>query len=381
MRAVRALLVALALSTAAPTWWATAASAQEAPSTGTTTTLAPSDPAATPAPQADPAGTTPTGTVPPPEEGAPQSDSPGFFDIAGRVRNALNGWFADVVNGAVQPVFDLFGNTVLSTPEFTTDPRLVDLWLVSWAVANTVFVLLILGAGALGMAHETLQTRYTVKELLPRLVVAWVAANASLVFARVAIGFANALSGAFVSEGIGFEGVASVLKLTVTAAMVGGPSLLTVLVALVAVVFSVCLICTAIVRACTIVVLVAAAPLFLVGYALPQTEGAAQLWWRSLFACLGVQVGQAVIVTTAVRVFFAAPEGNLLALPHSALMDLLVVVCLLWLALRIPSYATRLVFQSRRNPMSAVRYHVVGRAMRAGTKAATKAAKAALAAA
>jgi TrbL/VirB6 plasmid conjugal transfer protein len=219
-----------------------------------------------------------------------------------------------------------------------------------------------------------------VKELLPRLLAAWMAANASLVFARVAIGFANAVSRAFVAEGVGFEGVGSVLKLTVATAVPGAP-LLTVLVALVAVVLAVGLVCTAVMRACTVLVLVAAAPLFLMGYALPQTEGAANLWWRSLFACLGVQVGQAVVVTAAVRVYFAAPEGNLLALPHSVLMDLLVVLCLLWLALRIPSYATRLVFQSRRNPASAVRYHVVGRGMRAATKAAGKAAKTALAAA
>jgi hypothetical protein len=293
---------------------------------------------------------------------------------------AVNDWFAGLVNGAVQPVFDLFGGTVLATPQFTGDARVRDLWLVSWAVANTVFVLLILGAGALGMAHETLQTRYRVKELLPRLAAGWFAANASLVLARVAIDLANGVSRAFVAEGIGFEGVASVLKLAVSAAMVGAP-LLTVLVALVALVLTLCLVSIAIMRVCTIVVLVAGAPLFLIGCALPQTEAAASLWWRSLLACLGVQVGQAVIVTTAVRVFFAAPEGGVLALPHSALMDLLVVVCLLWLALRIPSYATRLVFQSRRNAVSAVRYQVAGRAMRAGTQAVTKAAKAALAAA
>lgn len=343
---------------------------------------APGAPAVPPSPSDNPLSTTQTTPVPAPSGAdTPEEDRPGFFDVVGRIKKAINDWFASFVNAAVQPVFDLFGDTVLSTPEFTSDPRLHGLWLVSWAVANTVFVLLILAAGVLGMAYETLQTRYRVKELLPRLAAAWITANASLVFARVLIGFANAVSRAFVAEGIGFEGVASVLKLAVSAAMIGSPALFTVLVALVAVVLTVCLVCMAIMRVCTVLVLIAAAPLFLIGYALPQTEGMAQLWWRSLFACLGIQVGQAVIVTTAVRVFFAAPEGNLLALPHSALMDLLVVVCLLWLALRIPSYATRLVFQSRRNAMSAVRYHVVGRGMRAATKAAGKAAKAAVAAA
>lgn len=376
MRAARSALAALvavvALSFARP------AAADPATTSTTAATAATSIPPASP--QDDPIGSAPTPTTTPPPAAVPHVDSPGFFDIGGRMAKAVNDWFAGLVNGAVQPVFDLFGGTVLSTPQFTGDARIRDLWVASWAVANTLFVLFIVAAGALGMAHETLQTRYRLKELLPRLAAGWFAANASLVLARVAIDFANAVSHAFVAEGIGFEGVASVLKLTVSSAMVGAP-LLAVLVALVALVLTLCLVCIAVMRVCMVVVLVAGAPLFLIGYALPQTEGAAALWWRSLLACLGVQVGQALIVTTAVRVFFAAPEGGLLALPHSALMDLLVVVCLLWLALRIPSYATRLVFQSRRNAMSVVRYQVAGRAMRAGTKAVTKAAKAALAAA
>jgi hypothetical protein len=238
-------------------------------------------------------------------------------------------------------------------------------------------VLFVVAAGVIGTAHETVQTRYQVKELLPRLFVGWIAANASLVLARVAIGFANAVSEAFVADGIGFEGVGSVLKLAVSGAMVGAP-LFVVLIALVAVVLGLCLACVGIVRVCTVVVLVAAAPLFLIGYALPQTEGAARLWWRALMGCLAVQVGQAVVITTAVRVFFASPEGGLLGLPHSALMDLLIVTCLLWLALRIPSYARNLVFAARPNAaMSVVKYQVVGRAVRS----ATKAAKTALAAA
>jgi hypothetical protein len=378
MRAARALLAAAALAAAAVVWSGPAA-AQEASGPPTATTTPTTAPAPTPpAPDDDPLGTTPTATTTPPPSAAPDGDDdPGFFDVAGRVRKAVNDWFADLVNGAVQPVFDLIGDRVLSTPDFTGDARVRDLWTASWAVANTIFVLFVVAAGVIGMAHETVQTRYQVKELLPRLFVGWVAANASLVLARVAIGFANAVSEAFVADGIGFEGVGSVLKLAVSGAMVGAP-LFVVLIALVAVVLGLCLACVGIVRVCTVVVLVAAAPLFLIGYALPQTEGAARLWWRALMGCLAVQVGQAVVITTAVRVFFAAPEGGILGLPHSALMDLLIVTCLLWLALRIPSYARNLVFAARPNAaVSVVKYQVVGRAVRG----ATKAAKTALAAA
>lgn len=373
----RAWPLVLVAVVCASLWLAAAAAAQTAspPETTTTELQAPATPVA---PSADPLGTTPAGTTPEPAGDEPDGGGGnGFFDVAGRITEAINGWFTELVNGAADPVLDLIGDRVLSTPDFTGDERVRQLWLLSWGVANVVFVLLVIAAGALGMAHETLQSRYAMKELLPRLFVGWVSANASLVVARVAIGFANALTDAFVGEGAGFEGGASVLKLSFSSTLLGAP-LFTTLVALVTIVLGLCVVCVGIARAFTVLVLVAAAPLFLIGHALPHTDGAARLWWRSLIGCLSVQVAQAVVLTTAVRLFFAPPEGNLLNLPHSALTDLLVVACLFWLMLRIPSYAGRLVFNTRPNAAaSAVRYQVVGRA----TRAAAKAAKTALAAA
>src|SRR5207237_9521748 len=129
-------------------------------------------------------------------------DHPGCFDIGGRVRKAINDWFKGLVDDALSPVLDLVGRTILSTPDFTGPGRVHDLWLVSWGIANAIFVLFIVGAGIIGMGYETFQTRYTVKDLLPRIVFGWVSANASLFLAHVAIGMANALSHAFIDQGV-----------------------------------------------------------------------------------------------------------------------------------------------------------------------------------
>lgn len=371
MRATRSFLVGVALAVAVASPAAAQEPAATPTATPTTTAVAPTT-APAPGPADDPLGAPTTTTSPPTPTPAPEDeDDPGFFDVAGRVSKAVDDWFTRLVNAAVQPVFALIGDRLLSTPDFTRNARVRELWDVSWAVTNTIFVLFVVAAGVVGATHETLQSRYQVKELLPRLVVGWVGANASLVLARVAIGFANAVSQAFVAGGMGFEGVASALKLAVSAAIVGAP-LFVVLIALVAVVLGLCLACVGILRVCTVLVLVAAAPIFLIGYALPQTEGAARLWWRALVGCLAVQVGQAVVITTAVRVFLAAPEGGgVLGVVDSALMDLLVVTCLLWLALRIPTYARNLVFAARPNAAAQlVKVQVVGRAVRGATKAA-----------
>lgn len=296
-------------------------------------------------------------------------DDPGFFDVGGRVRQAINDWFEALVDDALAPVLDLLGRTILSTPDFTGPGRVRDLWLVSWGIANTAFVLFIVAAGVVGMGYETFHTRCAVKDLLPRLVFAWVSSNASLLLAQLAIGLANALSRAFIDQGVSGEGATATMGQLVAAAIASGGVFVT-LIAIAVVVLALGLIGVYFLRVATMVVLVAAAPLFLAAGALPQTEGAARLWWRALVGCLGVQVGQALVLITAVRVFFDADGRRLMGLPGGPLMDLVVVGCLFWLMLRIPTYARRLVFNTRPDvAITLARTYVVSRGVRAAKAA------------
>ena len=94
-----------------------------------------------------------------------------------------------------------------------------------------------------------------------------------------------------------------------------------------------------------------------------------------MLGCLGVQVGQALVLITAVRVFFDADGRRSMGLPGGPLMDLLVVGCLFWLLLRIPSYAGRLVFNARPNAaLTAARHYTTSRGLHAARTAATAAA-------
>jgi hypothetical protein len=350
---VAAVVLALALFGASKAW-ADPVAPQDAVTT--TTTIDPSAPPTTAVPDAGPQ----------PKQDGDGAGGHGLLDIPGRVRDAIDGWFSHLAVDALNPALDLLGRTVFSTPNFTGEGRVRDLWRMSWGVANSVFLLFILGAGVLGMSFETLQTRYALKELLPRLAVAFVAANASLFLAGFAINVANGLSEAFTSQGVGTaRGAAGVVLVLVEGAIDGGGIFLRILGLTIAVLV-VGVLGTYVARLATMVVLVGAAPLFLIGHALPGTEGAARLWWRALVGCLAVQVGQAFVMITAVRVLFDADGRRTSGLPGGPLMDLLVVGCLFWMMLRIPSYARRLVFTPRANFAGQVARHaVVGRAVTA----------------
>jgi hypothetical protein len=290
----------------------------------------------------------------------------GLFDPAGFVRDAIDGWFSHLAAAALDPLLRLLGRTAFSTPNFTGAGRVRDLWLVSWGIANSLFVLFVVGAGVLGMSYETLQTRYAVKDLLPRVAVAFISANASLFLAGFAINVANALSEALASEGVGAaRGAASVVLVLVEGAVDGGSVFLRIL-GLVVAALVLGVLATWVGRLATMVVLVGGAPLFLACHALPGADGAARLWWRALVGCLAVQVGQALVLVTGVRVLLDADGRRTVGLSGGPLVDLLVVGALFWMMLRLPSYARRLVFTPRSNIAGqAARHAVFGKALSA----------------
>src|SRR5207248_2353259 len=194
--------------------------------------------------------------------------NPAFWDIPGQIKKAIDDWFRHLVTDALNPALELVGKTLLSTPQVVDSGRVGQLWAYSLGIADALLVLLIVIAGGLVMGHETVQSRYALKDALPRLAFAAIVANASL-----------ALSGQ------------------------------------------------------------------LIAIALPQTEGLARLWWRGMTAALGVQVAQAFLLATAVRVFFTSEGHSALGLSVTgSLIDLLVALCLLWLLVKVPFWAKELAF-------------------------------------
>jgi hypothetical protein len=194
------------------------------------------------------------------------------------------------------------------------------------------------------MSYETLQTRTAAKDIAPRIVVAAVAANASLALCGLAITLADSLSQAVLGGGVSADSAGGLLTQLLVGALAGGGIFLVMLGGVVAV-LAVVLLATYVIRLAVLVVLVVGAPLALVCHALPQTEGLARLWWRAFGGCLAVQLGQSLVLVTALRVFLGAGgQANLGLASTGGLVDLLVAACLCWVLVRIPSWVGRAVF-------------------------------------
>jgi hypothetical protein len=336
-------------------WWllATPAAAQPSP-TGPPTTV-PSQPGPVPPPTVTP------GPIVPP------TPAPGLFDVAGRVREAINSWFRELVARAITPAVDLAARSVLATPDLTdANGRVRELWQLSLGLANTGYVLLITAGGVLLMTNETLQARYTVKDVAPRLVVGMVASNTSLLLVSFGIQAANALSRALLGPGIDPAQAEATLKAVLVFPLDGASTLLLV-AGVVVTGLAVVLAASYVLRVAVLIALTVAAPLVLACHGLPQTEVVARWWWRATTACLVIPVVQSLVLICALRVFFHHDSDRLLGLGTARLVDLLVATCLLWLLARIPAWAARMVFAGRPGSVvSVARSYVAYRLLRRG---------------
>ncbi|NUR30417.1 MAG: hypothetical protein HOV83_31955, partial [Catenulispora sp.] len=180
------------------------ASAADLPATSSATVLA-ADPAPVPNPSpsvpgiglgpgapTDPVTAPPAATAPGKTSGS--DDDPSWYDIPGQIKKAIDDFFAGLVKDALNPVLALLGHTLLATPDVTTMARVGQIWTGMAVLANSLYILFVLAGAVVIMTHETLQTRYAAKQIIPRLIFGFIAGNASLALFGLVIHVANIVS-------------------------------------------------------------------------------------------------------------------------------------------------------------------------------------------
>ncbi|PWR16159.1 hypothetical protein DKT69_07160 [Micromonospora sicca] len=259
-------------------------------------------------------------------------------------------WLAAAILACLDALIGVISSALLITPNVTALPQVQALTGRSVLVVDTVFVLAFVAAGVLTMtAGGDERSRYTIKDLAPRLIVGFVAAHFSQLWCGMLIDLANALTAALTTPEGDSDGALRAIRTHITAGQDKTAVLLFVVcVAIIAVLlagtaFSV------IVRFAVVLVLTAFAPLALAGHALPQTDPVARLWWKAYAGTLAVPVVQGFTLYAG-QWMLTDPAHLLpvLGLPvdPGGIINLFVVMVMLWTTLRVPALMRRFVTTS-----------------------------------
>jgi hypothetical protein len=290
--------------------------------------------------------------------------------------DALLSWVSKQILAGLDSVLGVLTGFLLITPDVTGQRQVRALTGQAVWIVDTVFVLAFVTAGILVMiAGGDERSRYTVKDLAPRLVVGFVSAHFSQPLCGMAIDTANSLTEALSQPGHSPDGAFTAIKTHVHAAatdLSGVPALLFAIIALLITVLVAMTACSMIVRISTLLVLTAAAPLALACHALPQTDGLARLWWRGYAGCLATPVLQAMVLHAGQWMLLdpqhMLPAKEQIFLNRGPIINLFIVMVLLWYTVKIPALVGRYVSQSGSNTSflgAAVRVVVVQQLTRA----------------
>ncbi len=294
----------------------------------------PTAPHATPTTPAVP--TTPGAPAPGTGSGPGEVADPdcGINHISGCVIKAMDGFFSNLVSVALNPLLELLSSTLLTTPDPASLPRVGQLWSSSWEITVTVYGLLVMAAGVLLMSYQTLQSRWSVGDIAPRLVIGMVAAALSFPLATEAVRVANAVSEAVAGDDIDQDSASQALRQLLTAH--NGAGIFGLLLSTVLVVLVTALLVGYVIRVVVTIVLIVAAPLALMCHGFPPAEPIARWWWRAMSACLAIQVVQSLVLIAIARVFLTPDGSSFFASVSTGPVNLIVSIALLGILAKVP---------------------------------------------
>jgi hypothetical protein len=263
-------------------------------------------------------------------------------------------WLLQVVLTGFLDLLSIIEKGLLVSPDVTGLPQVQALTGKSVWIVDTVFVLAFVATGTLTMLGGSERARYEVKDLLPRLIVAFVAAHFSPLFCGLLIEAANAFTAAVTDQSLGGTGALTAVGRHVQSAASNpqSPLLAAILIAIITVLLA----NTALgllTRFGVLLILAVIAPVALAMHALPQTDPIARLWWRSIGGCLVTPCLQALTLQAGTWMLLdPAHLLPMLGLPGdpTGVVNLLVVIVLLYTTVKIPSLVRRHVTRAGGGP-------------------------------
>ncbi|MFJ9619058.1 hypothetical protein [Streptomyces noursei] len=267
-------------------------------------------------------------------------------DIPGMIVGAVSSFLGTLIEQIMKPLREFLADSLLATPDVTQHADIKRLWKAMLGITAGIYVLFVTAGGITVMGYETVQSRYALKQILPRLLVGMVAAATSLTVMGKAIGLANALAHAIMATDLSDSGQGMVERVLPFALFrAAGLKLYLVMLAIAMIALVLAVMIGFMVRVAVMALLAVCAPLALACHAHPVTDPVARLWWRTLAGCLTIQVAQSVTFVLALKLFFA-PGASTLGIPKAdQLGTLLAGLGLFWVLFKIPGWALQVILR------------------------------------
>ncbi len=256
--------------------------------------------------------------------------------------DAVNGFIQNIVQSATKPIVDGIMTFLATTPSLMANSTIVKFWLIMLGITDSLFVLIVALLGLQFMSASTFGfEEIEFKHLLPRIGLAFLAANVSLFLADYTIQASNALVSGVISATGGLNTAWITSAITIQNLTNGTAPFITLIFLLIFLIVAILLLFMYIARLIVISLGAVLSPFIFLLWTLPKTADFAEMAIKGYFVS---------VFTIFVHVVAIQLAGAYLTLPTqtpNSLISIAVAIGLLFTLLKIPQFLMQLILFSK----------------------------------
>lgn len=256
------------------------------------------------------------------------------------ILDAVNGFLQNIVQSATKPLVDGIISFLTTTPSVLTNSVIFNFWLVMVGITDSLFILLIALLGFQFMSASSFGfDELELKQLLPRIGIAFLGANSSIFLVDWIITSSNVLVNTLINTTGGLSQAWVLNSVDLLAIVNGDAVIITLIFMLLFVILSAVLLLFYIMRLITIALGAVLSPFIFLLWAIPKFSDFAEISVKSFITIVYTVFVHVVIIQLA-SAFLAVPEQ----VGTNSLLSVLIALGLLSTLLKTPSVMLQLMF-------------------------------------
>ena len=258
--------------------------------------------------------------------------------------DAVSAFMQNIVESATKPITDGILGYLTTTPDLLSNQTIVNFWLVSLGIVDSLFVVITAFLGLHLMSAETFGfEEIELKQILPRLGLFFLGANISLFLSNYVIITCNALVSAVLNSTGGLNHAWIVNIINPSVFINTNTPLITLIFLIIFLIVAIVLLFMFITRLIFISLGAVLSPFIFLLWTIPKFSDLAEVATKSYFTAVFMVFVQVVIVQLAAS-FLALPETS-----NNSLISISIAIGLFLTLLKVPGFMTNMMFYATGN--------------------------------
>jgi hypothetical protein len=253
--------------------------------------------------------------------------------------DAVSSFMQNIVESAVKPITDGVFGYLATTPSLLSNQVIVNFWLISLGIVDSLFVLVTALLGLHVMSGDTFGfEEVELKQVLPKLGLFFLGANVSLFLADYVIVTCNALVMAVLNStgGLSHSWVTNIINSTTL--INSNTPLITLIFLVIFLIVAILLLLMFITRLIIISIGAVLSPFIFLLWTTPKFSDFAEIATKSYFVAVFMVFVQVIVIQLAAS-FLALPQGS-----NNSLISIIIAIGLFLTLLKVPSSMSNMMF-------------------------------------